>query len=234
MTVQMASLLELAQSGDKDAQTRLVEENAGLIWGIVRRYYGRGVDADDLYQLGCIGFIKAVHGFDLTYGTEFSTYSVPKIDGEIRRYFRDSGSIKISRSIKSNVSLLYRYKADLESKLGREPTLSEIAEASGLSVEDILQAEQASWEVGSIQEETGDGMTLEGMLAGDSSEEGWVEKITLREAIESLPEREKITILLRYYRAFTQTQTAKVLKVSQVQVSRLEKRAIEKLRQYYR
>ena len=223
-----------AQQGKGDAESRLVEENAGLIHGIVRRYLGRGVDAEDLYQLGCIGFLKAVRGFDFTYGTEFSTYSVPKIDGEIRRYFRDNGAIKVSRSIKSNAILLYRCKAELEMKLGRDPSLSELESASGLSREEILEAEGATREVSSMQQEVGEGMTLEGVIADSETEEDVLEKIALREAVSALPEREKMVVKLRYYRGFTQAQTARVLKVSQVQISRLEKRAVEHLRQYFR
>lgn len=234
MKTELKEQLREAQQGNCEAESRLLEENAGLIYGIVRRYLGRGVDAEDLYQLGCIGFIKAVRGFDFTYGTEFSTYSVPKIDGEIRRYFRDNGSVKVSRSIKSNAILLYRCKETLEARLGREPTLSELETESGLSVEDILQAEGASREVSSMQQEISEGMTLEGTIADEATEEDLLEKITLREAIARLEEREKITVMLRYYRGFTQSQVARVLQVSQVQVSRLEKRAMERLRQYFR
>ncbi|MBQ3103239.1 MAG: sigma-70 family RNA polymerase sigma factor [Oscillospiraceae bacterium] len=234
MRTELKERLLQAQQGDGEAESCLLEENAGLIYGIVRRYLGRGVEAEDLYQLGCIGFIKAVRGFDFTYGTEFSTYSVPKIDGEIRRYFRDNGTIKVSRSIKSNAILLYRCKEELEARLGREATLSELQTESGLSMEDILQAEGASREVSSMQEEVSEGMTLEGTLSDGTTEDDLLEKITLREAIGMLEEREKITVLLRYYRGFTQSQVARVLRVSQVQVSRLEKRAMERLRQYFR
>ena len=223
-----------AQQGESEAEKCLLEENAGLIHGVVRRSLGRGVDVEDLYQLGCIGFLKAVRGFDFTYGTEFSTYSVPKIDGEIRRYFRDNGAIKVSRTVKGNVSLLYRCKAELETQLGRDATLSELEEASGLSCEEILEAEGAAREVSSIQEEIGDGMTLEGVIADRETEEDVLEKIALRQAISSLPQREGMVVSLRYFRGFTQAQVARVLQVSQVQVSRLEKRAMERLREYFR
>ena len=223
-----------AQQGEREAERCLLEENAGLIHGIVRRYLGRGVEAEDLYQLGCIGFLKAVRGFDFTYGTEFSTYSVPKIDGEIRRYFRDNGAIKVSRTIKSNAYLLYRCKAELEAESGRDATLSELEKATGLSREEILEAEGAAREVSSMQQETGDGMTLEGIIADKETEEDVLEKIALRQGISSLPQREGMVVSLRYYRGFTQAQVARVLQVSQVQVSRLEKRAMERLREYFR
>ncbi|MBR4869486.1 MAG: sigma-70 family RNA polymerase sigma factor [Oscillospiraceae bacterium] len=223
-----------AQQGESEAERCLLEENAGLIHGIVRRYLGRGVEAEDLYQLGCIGFLKAVRGFDFTYGTEFSTYSVPKIDGEIRRYFRDNGAIKVSRTIKSNAYLLYRCKAELEAESGRDATLSELEKATGLSREEILEAEGAAREVSSMQQETGDGMTLEGIIADKETEEDVLEKIALRQGISSLPQREGMVVSLRYYRGFTQAQVARVLQVSQVQVSRLEKRAMERLREYFR
>ena len=225
-----AELLEAAVQGDEQACEQMLRDNSGLIWSIVRRYYGRGVEADDLYQLGCLGFIKAVKGFDLTFGTQFSTYAVPKIAGEIRRFLRDDGAIKVSRGIREQAATIFAAREKLKNTLGREPVLSELSEETGLRPEEIAQCELAVAEPESLQRETGDGLTLEGMLGSESPEESLVEKIALREAIEALPERERMTILLRFFKGLTQEQTARLLGVSQVQVSRLERRALEKLR----
>lgn len=226
-------LLKAAQEGDRQACEQMVEENNGLIWSIVRRYYGRGVEADDLYQLGCLGFLKAVQGFDFTYGTCFSTYAVPKIAGEIRRFLRDDGTIKVGRTLREQANLLYSVRERLRNELGREPVLSELSEATGLSAEEIAKTELATDTPDSLQRETEDGLALEGMLGTEAPEEGLVERIAVREAVDSLPEKERMTILLRYFRGFTQEQTARVLKVSQVQVSRLERRGLERLRRIF-
>lgn len=226
-------LLRAAQEGDRDACEQAVVENNGLIWSIVRRYYGRGVDPDDLYQLGCLGFLKAVKGFDFSYGTCFSTYAVPKIAGEIRRFLRDDGAIKVSRSIREQAQILYAARERLRQELGREPVLSELSQATGLAAEEIAQIEQATDTPESLQLETSDGLTLEGMLGTDAPEDRMVEQIALREAIDHLPEKERLTILLRYFKGLTQAQTAKIMKVSQVQVSRLERRGLSKLRESF-
>ena len=223
-------LLRAAQSGDNDACTQAVQENSGLIWSIVRRYCGRGVDPEDLYQLGCLGFLKAVQGFDFSYGTCFSTYAVPKIAGEIRRFLRDDGALKVGRSIREQAQTLYTVRERLRQELGREPTLSEVAEATGLEPEEIARTDLATDTPESLQQETADGLTLEGMLGTDAPEEGLVERISLREAIDRLPEKERMTILLRYFKGLTQDQTARVLGVSQVQISRLERRGLARLR----
>ncbi len=223
-------LLEAAAQGDERACEQMLRDNSGLIWSIVRRYYGRGVEPDDLYQLGCLGFIKAVKGFDLTFGTQFSTYAVPKIAGEIRRFLRDDGAVKVSRSLREQAAAIFAARERLSLALGREPTLSELAEETGLSVEEIAQCELAVAAPESLQRETGDGLTLESVIGSESPEEGMVERIALREAIDDLPEREKLTILLRFFKGLTQEQTARILSVSQVQVSRLERRALERLR----
>ena len=226
-------LLRAAQEGDRDACEQAVVENNGLIWSIVRRYYGRGVDPDDLYQLGCLGFLKAVKGFDFSYGTCFSTYAVPKIAGEIRRFLRDDGAIKVSRSIREQAQILYAARERLRQELGREPVLSELSQATGLAAEEIAQIEQATDTPESLQLETSDGLTLEGMLGTDAPEDRMVEQIALRESIDHLPEKERLTILLRYFKGLTQAQTAKIMKVSQVQVSRLERRGLSKLRESF-
>ena len=228
---ELLTLLDRAQNGDNDACQQVLTENVGLIWSIVKRYSGCGVDTDDLYQLGCIGFIKAVKGFDLTYGTQFSTYAVPKIAGEIRRFLRDDGSVKVGRSLREKGQTLFYTRERLRHTLGRDPQLSELAQETGMTVEEVAAVELANGPLESLQQETIDGLTLESTLGTDSPEEGMVEKIALREAIDSLPERERITILLRFFRGMTQEQAARILKVSQVQVSRLERKGLAKLRE---
>lgn len=226
-------LLEAARNGDNRACEQVLEENNGLIWSVVRRYYGRGVEPDDLYQLGCLGFLKAVRGFDPAFGTQFSTYAVPKIAGEIRRFLRDDGPVKVSRGLKERGSLIRGARTKLWGELGREPVLSELADATGLTPEEIAAAETACEPVVSLQAETGEGgLTLEGMLNSGGVEEKLVEQLDLYAALESLPPRERQVLTLRYYKGLTQTQAAKVLQVSQVQVSRLERRAVERLRQW--
>lgn len=228
-----AELLRAAQAGDDEACEQAIRENNGLIWSIVRRYSGRGVEADDLYQLGCVGLLKAIRGFDFSFGTCFSTYAVPKISGEIRRFLRDDGAIKVSRNIREQAQLLYTARTQLQRELGREPTLSELAEATELTVEEIAQADMASVTPESLQAENEDGMTLEGALGTEAPEDQFVERIALRQAIDALPPKERMTILLRYFKGLTQEQTARILKVSQVQVSRLERRGLAALRESY-
>ena len=195
------TLLEAAQQGDNDACERLILDNSGLIWSVARRYYGRGVDPEDLYQLGCLGFLKAVRGFDLGYGTQFSTYAVPKIAGEIRRFLRDDGVVKVSRGMKERSAALRQARQALSQKLGREPTLSELGEATGLEPEDIAAADAASLSVASLQGELGEeGFTLESVLGTDGMEEEVVQRLTLRGAIDGLPEREQQVIFLRFYK----------------------------------
>ena len=226
-------LIALSQSGNKEAEEKLICENSGLIWSVVKRFIGRGTDSDDLYQLGCIGFLKAVEGFSLEYGTQFSTYAVPKIAGEIRRFLRDDGAVKVSRGIKEQAATIKSIRNRLTSALGREPTIQEISNQTGFSPEEIALAETATAGTESIQKETGDdGFTLENVLTDTESEERMVERIALRQAIEKLPEREKMVIKLRYYHSLTQDRVARVLAVSQVQVSRIEKKALARLREY--
>ena len=226
-------LLRAAQQGDRDACEQAVIENNGLIWSVVRRYYGRGVEPDDLYQLGCLGFLKAVQGFDFDYGTCFSTYAVPKIAGEIRRFLRDDGAVKVGRSIREQAQTLYTVRERLRHELGREPALSELSEATGLTPEEIARTDLATDAPESLQQETADGLTLEGSLGTEAPEEGLVERIALREAIDRLPEKERMTILLRYFKGLTQEQRAHVGGVSQGQISRLERRGLKRLRESF-
>ena len=226
------SLLEAAQAGDNDACERLLLDNSGLIWSVARRYYGRGVDPEDLYQLGSLGFLKAVRGFDLSYGTQFSTYAVPKIAGEIRRFLRDDGAVKVSRGIKERAAALRQSRLELSQRLGRDPTLAELAAATGLEPEDIAAADTATLSVASLQSESGEeGFTLESVLGTEGIEDDLVERLTLRQAIDTLPERERAVILLRFYKNLTQDRVSRVLGVSQVQVSRIERRAVAHLRE---
>ena len=229
---ELFALLDRAQSGDEKACEQILTENSGLIWSIVKRYSSSGVDCDDLYQLGCIGFIKAVKGFDITYGTQFSTYAVPKIAGEIRRFLRDDGAIKVGRTLKEKGQTLWSVKEQLCVQLGREATISELSEVSGLTIEEITNIELANIAPESLQQENEEGLTLESSLGTSGMEEKLVEKMALREAIEALPEREKSVILLRFYKCMTQQQTARVMQVSQVQVSRLERRSLSHLKAY--
>ena len=231
MTEENLADIRASQSGDAAVTERLVERNSGLIWSVARRFFGRGVDSDDLYQLGCVGFLKAIEGFDEAYGTQFSTYAVPKISGEIRRFLRDDGAIKVSRTIKEQALVIRTARNDLEQRLNRAPTLSEISEATGIAPEDIAVAETATGPTESLQRESGDGgFTLENVLGEYGEEERVIEQVSLKEAIKKLPEKEQQVISLRYYHGLTQDKASRGVGVSQVQVSRFEKRAIEKLR----
>lgn len=232
MPGEMEALLNLAKAGDKAAAERLVTENSGLIWSIARRYFGRGTEPDDLYQLGCLGFLKAVEGYDPEFGTQFSTYAVPKIAGEIRRFLRDDGAIKVSRTLKEQAAMIKSARQRLALDLNREPAVSEIAAETGLSPEDIAAAETATAATESIQKETGEeGFTLESVLTDTDTEEQLVERIALNQAIEKLSQRDSLVIKLRYFHGLTQERVAKILGVSQVQVSRIEKKALGCLRQ---
>ena len=198
------TLLREAQSGDREAAGRMVEQNAGLIWSVARRYFGRGVEPDDLYQLGCLGFLKAIDGFDESYGTRFSTYAVPKISGEIRRFLRDDGAVKVSRGIKERAMVIRAARKGLEQELGRDPTVSELAAATGMSPEDIAVAETATVPLESLQQPAGeDGFSLEQVLGDWSEEERLVEYMALRQAIGQLPEKERQVVYLRFFHGLT-------------------------------
>lgn len=225
------TLLRRAKQGDREAAERLITENSGLVWSVARRYFGRGVDPDDLYQLGCLGFLKAVEGFDPDFGTQFSTYAVPKISGEIRRFLRDDGTVKVSRSLKERALAIRAAQQKLSGELGREPTVGELSAQLGLTPEEIASAEGATGSAESIQRSlTQDGFSLEDVLTDGDMEEELLERLALREAISTLAERERTVIFLRFFHSLTQDKTAKLLGVSQVQVSRIEKKALEQLR----
>lgn len=226
-------LIARSQQGDQQAKEELVEANTGLIWSVAKRFMGRGTETEDLYQLGCLGFLKAVEGFDLAYGTQFSTYAVPKIAGEIRRFLRDDGAVKVSRGIKERAATIKTTRNQLVHALGREPTILEISRQTGFSPEEIAMAETATAAIESIQQETGEeGFSLESVLSDTQTEEQLVERLSLKQAIGALPEREALVIQLRYFHGLTQDRVARVLSVSQVQVSRIEKKALSQLREF--
>ena len=233
MNLSQEELIRRSKAGDAEAYETLVINNKGLIWSVARRYFGRGVDADDLYQLGCLGFLKAVEGFDLEYGTQFSTYAVPKIAGEIRRFLRDDGTIKVSRSLKERSAMIKLTRQRLTAQLGREPSLGELSAETGLEPEEIATAETATTATESIQRRSGEeGFALEDVLSDGHMEEDILDRISLESAIAKLPERDRMVIQLRFYHSLTQDKTAKILGVSQVQVSRIEKKALLTLRNY--
>ena len=232
---EQVALLRRAKSGDRDASGQMVEENTGLIWAVARRFFGRGCDPDDLYQLGCVGFLKAIEGFDEGYGTRFSTYAVPKISGEIRRFLRDDGAVKVSRTLKEQVAAVRSARNELEQRCGRVPTVSELAAFTGLSPEEIAVAEGAAEPAASLQQEHGaEGLRLEQTLFDPNGEERLLEHVALSQALDGLPDNERMTLYLRFWHGMTQAAASRVLGVSQVQVSRLEKRALGHLREYFR
>lgn len=231
MTERMTALLRRASEGDREAESVLVSENSGLIHTIARRYFGRGAEPDDLYQLACVGFIKAVRGFDPTRGNEFSTYAVPKIAGEIRRFLRDDGAVKVSRAVKERAARVRRVQSELEGRLGRSPSVSELAAACALTPEEVAVCEQADVSVDSLERELSGGGRLGDLVGDEGMEERTCLYLSLEGALQSLPERERQVIALRFARDMTQQQVSRIIGVSQVQVSRIEKRALAALRE---
>ena len=234
---EIRELLMKAQAGDKEAREQLVQKNIGLVKSIVSRYIARGVEKEDLIQIGMIGLIKAIDNFDTTYEVRFSTYAVPMIAGEIRRFLRDNGAIKVSRSIKDHRVAVNRSRERLIEKLGREPTIHEIAEDVGLSMEDIVLAVNSGQEVASLQQMIyeGDGSSIRLMdrLSAHSGEgDASLDRMMLADSLSALEQRERELIVLRFYYDQTQSQIAKRMGVSQVQVSRLEKRILRKMKMY--
>lgn len=255
-------LLKRARAGDKEARNKIVEENVGLVWNIVKRFSGRGYDADDIFQIGCIGLIKSIDNFDMQFGVKFSTYAVPMITGEIKRFLRDDGMIKVSRTIKENGWKVKKAADTLGQELGRTATVKEIAAATELEPEDIILALEANSEVDSIYRtvyqsegkdiymvdqivkncqgsasyiassagDSGRGMGFDGSVQ-DEEKEKLLNHILLNELLNSLDEKERKLIEYRYYKEMTQTEVAKKLGISQVQVSRLEKKILKNLRE---
>ena len=222
--------LRAAQAGDRAEMERLLTENSALIWSVAHRFTGRGCELEDLYQLGCIGFVKAVQGFDAAFGTQFSTYAVPKIAGEIKRFLRDDGIIKVSRSLKENAARVFAARERFERENGRAPYVSELCDLTGLTAEEIAQTASAPAEPCSLDEPMGEeGFSLHNLLPAVGDEEKMVEHLDLRAAIDRLEEQQRMVILLRYYKDLTQQKVAQALGLTQVQVSRLEKRACREL-----
>jgi len=229
-------LIRKAQEGDKVAREQVIKENVGLVWSIVRRFLGRGQEADDLFQIGVIGLMKAVDKFDLSYEVMFSTYAVPMISGEIKRYLRDNNSlIKMSRSIKENGWKIKAAQERLNFELGRDATLEELAAATELSMEDVVTALEAGSEIESIYKTVyqGDGneIYLVDRISEEKNEaENLIDRMTVEQLLSGLTEEERILITSRYFEDKTQVETAKRLGISQVQVSRLEKKILLKMR----
>ncbi len=229
-------LIQKAQDGDKVAREQVINENVGLVWSIVRRFLGRGQEAEDLFQIGVIGLMKAVDKFDLSYEVMFSTYAVPMISGEIKRYLRDNNSlIKMSRSIKENGWKINAAKERLSHELGRDATIEELAAATELSMEDVVTALEANSEIESIYKTVyqGDGNEIylvDRIMEEKSESEGLIDRMTVEQLLDSLTEEERILITSRYFEDKTQMETARLLGISQVQVSRLEKKILLKMR----
>ena len=226
-------LIALAQHGDDSAREELVVRNMALVGSIVRGYLGRGAEYDDLMQIGSIGLIKAIDGYDAQFGVRFSTYAVPMISGEIKRFLRDDGIIKVSRSLKENALKIYRASESLKKSLGREPHISEIAEQTELDPEEIVHALEAVRSPISIYEpvyeDTGGNRLLLDTIAASGDDE-LIDKLLTGELISKLNDRERSIIYMRYFDDKTQSEIAKAIGVSQVQVSRLLNKALAKLR----
>ena len=229
------SLIRQAHDGDKEARERLVEENIGLIWCVVKRFTGRGTETEDLFQIGSIGLLKAIDKFDLTYDVKFSTYAVPMISGEIKRFLRDDGMIKVSRSLKELSYKAFLAREELINQYGREPTLDELSEKLQVEKEEIVQAMEAGSEVESIykpihQSEGKEIRLMDKLEEEEHQEEKILNHMMLKQLLETLDKDERQLIYLRYFQNQTQSAVGKTLGISQVQVSRLEKRIIENLR----
>lgn len=230
---QVKSLIKQSQAGDSHARDKLVETNIRLVWSVVQRFLNRGYEADDLFQIGCIGLLKSIDKFDLSYDVKFSTYAVPMIIGEIQRFLRDDGTVKVSRSLKESANRIRRTKDELSKKLGRQPKLSEIADELGISPEEVVFAQEALRTPTSIYETVyendGDPITLMDQIA-DEQDHKWFDNFALKEAIIGLTDRERLIVYLRYFRDQTQSEVAERLGISQVQVSRLEKKILKQIK----
>ena len=224
-------LILKAQHGDNEAKTCLLENNIPLIKSIVRRYINKQIEHEDLMQLGTLGFVKAINNFDVGYGVKFSTYAVPMIAGEIKRYIRDNGAIKVSRSIKAQNQQVNRFIEEYRQTNNVDPSIKQIAEYLNVDEADVVFIMDSSRYPVSIYAETDeDGLSLVDKLSAKGDEDEYIEKMVLRDLIEQFDERDKKIIYLRYYRDKTQSEIARELGVSQVQISRLESKILEKLR----
>ena len=225
---EIVALIKLAQSGDESAKTRLITENAPLIKSVIRRFRGRGIEYDDLYQLGCVGFLKAIKNFSFDFDVRFSTYAVPMIMGEVKRYLRDDGYIKVSRSVKSDAARINAYIEKCRSETGETPTIDFIAEKFGIEAQEVVFILDSAKIPLSIYDGTDDDNSRPIMvkLFSAESENDSINKIMLKDMISSLSERDKKIILLRYFRGSTQCEVARLMGVSQVQISRLENKIL--------
>jgi RNA polymerase sporulation-specific sigma factor len=229
-------LIKKAKDGDKDAQAILVEKNIGLVWSIIKRFQNRGYESDDLFQIGCIGLIKAINKFDSNFNVRFSTYAVPMIIGEIKRFIRDDGIIKVSRSLKEVANKARITKEIMTKELGHEPTIMELSIRLNIPCEDLVMAIEAGYTPDSLFSTVGDGDNSQMLLIdkidseSNHNEMDLIDKIALRQVVDDLNPREKQIIVLRYFKEKTQFQIAKLLGISQVQVSRIEKRILEDIR----
>ncbi|EMS69586.1 RNA polymerase sporulation sigma factor SigF [Ruminiclostridium cellobioparum] len=230
------TLIINAKAGDRQAQATLVEKNIGLVWSIVKRFQNRGYEVDDLYQIGSIGLIKAINKFDISYDVKFSTYAVPMIIGEIKRFIRDDGIIKVSRSLKEIASKARITKEIISKELGREPSVNEVAERMNVSPEELVLALEAGCTPESLYSTVGEGDNTPILLIdrinadNNSSEVDLIDKIAIRQILDSLDARERQIIILRYFKEKTQVQIAKLLGISQVQVSRIEKKILKDIK----
>ncbi len=232
---QTLALLECAHQGDKKARDKLIEENIGLVWSVVKRFKNRGVELEDLFQIGSIGLIKAVDKFDCSYDVKFSTYAVPMIMGEIKRFLRDDGMIKVSRSLKELSVKLYMMKEQLEKELGQEPSLSDLAQHLQISPEEVAEAMDVYREVESLHKVIGSGegheIELMERLENDIDENECVlNRIMVKKLLDTLKGQERQLVWMRYFQDMTQVSIAKELGMTQVQVSRMEKRILQRLR----
>jgi len=229
------ALIKKSHQGDKEARDTLVEENLGLIWSMLKRFQGRGHEIEDLFQVGSIGLMKAIDKFDISFDVKFSTYAVPMIMGEIKRFLRDDGIIKVSRTLKETAYKAYVTRENLEKRMGREPTLEEISAEIGATKEELVLALESGSEIESLQKTIyqGDGnaiILMDKLIEKKNKNEDLINHIVLGEVLEMLGEKEKKLIQMRYFEEKTQTEIAKIMGISQVQVSRLEKKILLHIR----
>lgn len=229
-------LIKLAKDGDAKAREQVATENLGLVWSVVRRFAGRGHELEDLYQIGCIGLMKCIDKFDTSYDVKFSTYAVPMILGEVKRFLRDDGMVKVSRSLKETAYKVYTTREQMMNERGMEPTLEELAGCLEIEKEDIVLALEAGSEVESIYktiyQNDGNAIYLiDKLINSEDESQRAVNRLALEELLEELEEKERRIIVMRYFEDKTQTEIARLLNISQVQVSRIEKRVLTKMRE---
>ena len=231
------TLIQRAHNGDKDAKTQIVEKNMGLVWSVVKRFRNRGYDKEDLFQIGSIGLIKAIDKFDQRFDVQFSTYAIPLITGEIKRFLRDDGMIKVSRIIKENKVKIVNCTDKFRNEAGRDPTINEIVELTNLNKDEILSAMDATYDIESLDKviyagENSEITLMEKIEDNRREEEKFVDRMYIYQLMDKLEVKEKKLILLRYFEEKTQSEIARLFGTSQVQISRMEKKILERLREY--